>query len=242
MSYIIEVVANVISSIKVGDVAGNITTASIFFASAVVVNAIYNLLASAFKHVQYEKALRKAEFDKAINSYKIDTLGSYLHNTLGKVSVYEYAKEDEKADQLHKYLSRIADMLSADDDLEKSDVAVSAYPQDGIADDLPSNLRLALNEIRIGEVWNGLARMRRDLEINLNELAEKNNLPIGKSSAGSMLHYLGRVGLVNGSILEQLRWALSVANRAIHGIDVSRSDAEEAFWVVASAYKSLDWK
>lgn len=230
------------------DVVSNISSIAVVFASSLIATNVWMLIKSVIKHFQYQKALRKEEFKKVIGSYKIDVLGGYLYQNLGKISVYEYAKDGEEAEKLHKYLSRIADMLSADEDGEKSSTtsAQSSQINAGLPDardflTLSQDLRAALNEIKTGEVWNGLARVRRDLEIKIFQVAEANKIPVNKNSLGSLLMYLGKSGIISEDAIGNLRWALSIANRAIHGNDISRIDAEEAFWVIARVYESQGW-
>jgi hypothetical protein len=84
-----------------------------------------------------------------------------------------------------------------------------------------------------GEVWNGLARMRRHIEIQLNQyisnldpaLADRNS----RLSAGRLLAVLVRLGRISERSEKQLRYALDVANAGIHGNDVSVAQAQEAW-------------
>jgi len=95
-------------------------------------------------------------------------------------------------------------------------------------------------ELTVGETWNTLARLRRHLEIELREFGMKRGFKEKYlRSAGQITQILGRIEGIDLNALDRLRYAISVCNRAVHGRQVSDSEAAEAVWNGAIGLKDL---
>ena len=106
---------------------------------------------------------------------------------------------------------------------------------------LPHEFQPILQELRFGESWNALARLRRYIEVTLREKAEQADIPPEKvSSVGPLLTLLEKRHLIDPQIAYDLRYPISVSNRAIHGQDVSQAEAEEAIFHAARILQSLE--
>lgn len=94
----------------------------------------------------------------------------------------------------------------------------------------------AHGEILYGEVWNGLARLRRHVEKELRRLAPDTVTREAKDRAvpfGRLISSLRTIGTLPPEAAEHLQYAIQVANAAVHGRDVSVHLADAA-WRSAS--------
>jgi hypothetical protein len=166
--------------------------------------------------------------EAALNSNEIRVLGDYLYNDLGKVSLADFSSDDRVMARVDAVIASAEAFLGKPEDVPEH------------AEEPPSTIReveppisevfaRVESEIRSGEVWNGLARLRREIEIRLREIASANNLiPDKFTGAGQVLRTLSRSGRVVPQAETNLRYAIDVCNRGIHGLDVDAAEAEEA--------------
>jgi len=101
-------------------------------------------------------------------------------------------------------------------------------------------LQKALETLRSGEAWNALARVRRYIEVVLRQRVQQSSISSERPlSAGQLLNLLARKERLPAHVAEGLRYALAVCNRAIHGLDVTLEEAEEALFHAAAALDAL---
>lgn len=89
----------------------------------------------------------------------------------------------------------------------------------------------ALKDVAEGEPWNALARMRRQLELSLASRLDLQNVE-RRMAVGRLLAVATKQGVVPVEIAQDLRYPISVANRAIHGEDVPPDVAVEAIVLI----------
>jgi len=220
-------------------------TLSIFVSVSAAISVFSDLIKNIFRSYEAKKAMEQSQFEKAIVSDDIKILGDYLYKTLGRVSIHQYSGSVNTADRLEKYLRRINEYLGRDLEIKASEVdanAIEKRPVD-VFDyaAIPGSLALAMSDLSRGKIWNGLARMRRDMEIKLSKLDVASSG--GKSRMGTVQkirHYVASE-IIPKHVGEDLRQAYIIASRAIHGVDVSQEDAEEAMRRAVSAYNTLKW-
>lgn len=83
-------------------------------------------------------------------------------------------------------------------------------------------LQTAAAEISKGEVWNGLARLRRAIEIRLYEIARQYGETGQRMSVSALLDKLMRREVIPQEAVRHLKHAVAIANRGIHGENVTR--------------------
>ncbi len=94
---------------------------------------------------------------------------------------------------------------------------------------LDNQFKVILKEVRTGEPWNALARLRRHIEIILKNMARDADFPQQEYvSVRKLLTFLERTSFIDKEISSRLSYAISVCNKAIHGSDVSVGEAEDA--------------
>ncbi|WP_210411449.1 hypothetical protein, partial [Leptospira wolffii] len=84
----------------------------------------------------------------------------------------------------------------------------------------------AFSEIQNDQIWNGLARIRRRIELILKEKVRNSNI---KSSNPQNLRNLLRqaniLELIDRRDFVQINLAVSICNRGIHGEDIDKASA-----------------
>lgn len=158
----------------------------------------------------------------AMDSSDIGTVGKYLFDDIGAVRVSDVVADDRVRRRTLSALSRLTGFISSETTTDGGEPASAAVE----AQTLSGDLRTAREQIVAGEVWNGLALMRRHLEIVLRTSDPR--LESARMGAGQLISAAARIGVLPPEVVPQLRYAVGVANRAIHGEPVDVAIALEA--------------
>jgi hypothetical protein len=184
----------------------------------------------------------------ALRSNDISIVGNYLYDNIGSTRVSNYVRDDAVHEKVTRALDSILAFLgpeevtiTPEEEEEAEAVNPSAEsrerPEPGLSAD--TEMGKALQEIRYGETWNGLARLRRHIEAQLRKIAP-DVLADSNISAGRLLDLMVRRELILPGPAKQLRYAITVANAGIHGEDVDVNQAEAAWNLASTALASLD--
>lgn len=219
-----------------GEVASTISATS---GAASVLAVALNVLATAIARRRKYHALQKQELESVLQSDDLQALGEYMDDTLGGVSMLEYSSSSAVASRVDRFIERVQDFVGTSDRMaEKTEpvpefLSARVHPSGDEFEDV-------LRELETGEPWNALARLRRQVERRLRALlgepAVEGTRPRG---AAQLLRRAMSAGLIDEQIKDLLSYALSVSNRAVHGVDVEYGEAEEAIWAAAHAMKLL---
>jgi hypothetical protein len=177
------------------------------------------------------KRVQETGPDAAMSSLNLKELGDYVYDTLGTIPITEYAANPvARADVAHA-LERIERFVSQDE-------STSTGEQDGRD---PARWRAqGLRALESGDVWQALAQLRRAIELELRTIAERRDIPVPRRvGAGGLLAALARSGGLSEEAVGPLKYAIDVANRAIHGEDIPPGVAYEAFEATESALRRL---
>jgi hypothetical protein len=176
--------------------------------------------------------LDKSKEDEVLRSTDINKLGEYLYNNVGRARISSYVRDENVRDRVARTLETIIDFLGTEE--VKVDAATTPPSQVNVGmSSTDDEMQKALNDIRHGEVWNGLSRLRRHIEMQLRRVLP--NIAEGRRlSAGQLLNNLTRTELISAQGAAMLRHAINVANAGIHGEDIDPSQAEDA-WLNAVA-------
>jgi hypothetical protein len=183
------------------------------------------------------RLLNEVSEKRALESTDIDVLGGYLYENVGKARISSYVHDTELRGRVTRALEAITEFLGAEPTPEPGADAPAQGPEPTTAE-LPESLSAtvrgelskSLNDIRFGEVWNGLARIRRLIEQQLRELnpEPQPNRPI---SIGRMLGSLARAGIISPGVEELLSYAIKVSNAGVHGQEVDAALALTRLWL-----------
>ena len=169
--------------------------------------------------------------DAAISSLDLNALGGYIYGTLGAMPIAEYAANSSARSDVARALEEIGRFVSEDEPLagEAADYETA-----------DRSLLEAQQSLRAGDTWQSLARLRRSIEIELRAVADRHGIPVTtRAGAGRLLRTLEDAKAVPSEVAGPLRYAIEVANKAIHGEDVSPGLAEEALYSADRAMRQL---
>jgi hypothetical protein len=210
------------------------TVAALAAAAGLVVSVVTLLAATreSRRARRTAEGLARLQADKAIEASDIDELGSLLHGDLGQVAIADYVSDEKIQLRFRDTMTRVLQYLEPPADSSEIDrVRTEHEDTPSSSSVLTSTLREAEDEILSGKVWNGLARMRREFEIALRNIlgpAPDRTL----RSLPAMWRELIRLEVLPEDAERDLRYATYVAGNAIHGREVSQSEAMEALSIV----------
>jgi hypothetical protein len=186
------------------------------------------------------KAAKESRFAEALASDDISVLGAYLEDVVGDFTVLEYASSTEVTQRVDRYLEKVEEFLGTPSEIEEKlpDTRRELLPEE--REKVAHEYDKVLEQLRTGESWNALARLRRHIEMTLRGFAEEVGLQLRSHiSAGKLLDTLARKQLIPFFIEDSLRFPIAAANRAIHGLDVSADEAEYAVYMAGKGLRSL---
>lgn len=188
---------------------------------------------------------RKEAFETAISSDDLKTVGRYLSEQFGRVPISSYVRNDDTRKSVNKILARLTAYVDADEEdiaaSAKESAEVAKQQSAGMVDselqvlmqpqpDDPSALQLAIKSVAAGDEWSGLARVRRDLERELQRrMVSQTRLPPFR-----MLQVLEPPSDVS----RRFKAFSQVANAAVHGSDV---EPVLAFRALENARRIYEW-
>jgi hypothetical protein len=207
---------------------------------AVSLGFAVQLLRARKRGQQARDAVRHDRADEALRAVELKRLGDYLFEDVGKVKVRTYVDDADIRGALRAVLEEVSDFVASDPETADTTTAQESEPDSvkaprdiieqgssKFSDDEKHDLEKVRASIDSGEFWDALARLRRLIE---RRLARLSDLPSGQTArgAGRLLRNLVRNGTVPQSVEHQLGYAISVANRGVHGEEVERGEVEEA--------------
>lgn len=205
-----------------------------FIASIVAAFAV-NVVAKAIQLISEwrdaRRKLKEAEetrFYAALEADSLTELGRYLDGPVGSFLVSEYADNPKVKHRVNTFLARLEEFVGKAGE-------VARYPQIPVSviEAIPEATRGELQDVETrlqeGRPWDALALLRRKIERRLLKIAREHDLRLPeKPGAGRLLQLLLRHKLVPSDVGTSLRYAIDVANRGVHGLDVSTTEAFEA--------------
>src|SRR4051812_35090489 len=129
------------------------------------------------------------------------------------------------------------DILRALEQIERFLDDEEALPATGTNEaDAERSFLAARQALTSDDTWHALAELRRSIEVELRAIAQRREIEVPpRAGAGQLLRALERAEAAPPEVVQPLRYAVDVANRAIHGEDVSPGLAEEAFYTADRA-------
>jgi len=183
-------------------------------------------------------AAEESHFKQVLASDSIDVLGRYLDNEVGNFLVSEYVSSDKARLRIDSIIHSMQDFIGR----EKEIMEDIPSPEAMVKSPSPKTdeFKLIFSKLQSGIAWDALAALRRLIEIKLKETMNKKGLNVDdRSSAGRLISILSKKELITSNVEHQLRYAVDVANRAIHGHDISIGMAEEAVFMAQDALITL---
>lgn len=202
-----------------------------------VITSLISLFLSNYYKKSALGAFEELQLEEVLKSSEIVPLGRYLDTTLSKVTVAQYTTSAPISARVDEYLNRIREYVGTTEEVQSQEISKHAPEVPLWTLEIPSELQPVIDELREGESWNALARLRRLIELHLREVAKARKLHIDKvRSAGQLVELLEKDRYFDSESAYDLRYAIQISNRAIHGLDVTRVEAEDA---IAHAIRAL---
>lgn len=215
---------------------------SILGATLSVVATALSLYRSARNQQSKLEKARERELEEILASSDLDIVGGYLDDVIGRFNVYEYVTADGVATSVDRYLGKLRSFVSTDAHIARAAQPVGEAPEVVEPSGLSEELERSLLDVRTGEVWNGLARLRRHIEMRLRSFAAEVDVSVkATSSAGQLVRALWHAKVISGDAYDNLGYVVALCNEAVHGGEVGRAIAEEAVVLAAAALTRLDW-
>ena len=189
------------------------------------------------------KAIREAsekEFEQALGSSDIVVLGNYLYSRIGSFNVEDYSSDEKVRKKVTQFLGRLDEFLG--EEAEEPTQPPQELPQamSPTGPPIPPELQKAQDELRNGRIWSSLVLLRNEIEKQLRTLASPiQNTNVKHVGAGSLLARLAKERMISEDALPNLRYAINVANRGVHGYEISENEAQDALRSAAIALSLL---
>jgi HEPN domain-containing protein len=205
----------------------------------------FPLMRRAYLLFQAHKETEEKAFHKALTSDNLEVVGKYLGDKLGAVDLGTYVRDATIRNRVDTYVEKLARFLDAPLDklvpASQSNKAKrpgkkTSRQRKPPAGQYPEVIRKAVDDLERGEIWNALARLRRDLEKQLR--AKIPNAP--RSLSLRQLIELISPKMEKDNILRPTRKFLHIANAAIHGEDIDIDDARLAIEYARQIYEWLN--
>ncbi|MEQ1911077.1 MAG: hypothetical protein ABMA15_19815 [Vicinamibacterales bacterium] len=186
-------------------------------------------------------ASEEQTFRAALESSDLVTLGDYLSTALGRFTIQEYSNRQQVAERIDRMLDRLVEFVA---EPESEQPLPPQRPVIALSSEAPlasGEFARVRTDIENDEVWNGLARLRRVIELRLRRFAvDRGFKDKHLRSAGQALRVLTDRGHVPERIAEPLQYAIRICNEGVHGNTVSLDDALAALSISIDALESLD--
>lgn len=212
------------------------STASVMAGLLSVASTVFAYLRNRKNERDKLRRAQEKEFEAVSGSSDINVLGQYLDETLGQFNVHEYTSSQEVEKRVNKYLEKIQEFVGTTEAVSREEkperLEEIVEPVEGVS----GEFQTVVDELRLGETWNAPARLRRHIEITLRAFAQKQGFKDRQlKSAGQILKILYERKYIDPKSHELLRYSISVCNRAVHGVEVSSDEAEQAIYLTVQA-------
>ena len=186
------------------------------------------------------KNAEEKEFQAAIQSSNLKTLGDYLYKGIGEIRVGDFSSDPKVRERVTDLVERLDEFLREPEDKDKSEKP--EFEQKGSIEYVQHDPDLieARSQLESGNLWNGLAGLRRVIESRLKDLAIRRGFKLGRVGAGRVLGILWKKEMIPPDVARNLQYAITVANKGVHGEDVTADEALEAFLHAEHALQILD--
>jgi len=220
----------------------SLSVTSAIVGGTAALSSLSKFLVEARRSKVFRDALTKKAEDTALESSDLDIVGKYLFDTIGGVEITSYVRDAKLRTRTEAALARLTTFVGTETEqrLEQEDPPPPPPPEvtQGLPVPAPVELARAKRNIVDGDVWNGLARARRYIELRLG--AQFPSVDSSRMSAIGLVSLAERRERIMPGEAEALRFALNVCNRAIHGEDISPDLALYAVDCIEYGLSSLD--
>jgi len=215
----------------------------LFITTSSIILSLVFYIKSKYWQQRKLKALKKIEFKNVLSSSDIKVLGNYLDNEIGQMTISDYVDNNEINKRINTFINKLTQFIGTEEQIKREEEpeikTIEKFEQKTFKE-FPYHGKLGvefdkiIDELFWGESWNALARLRRYIEITLKEIGAKNKLNFEKIySITQMIDLLVKHNIIDLIVANDLRFPVKVSNKAIHGQDLQKGQAEEAIYRAA---------
>lgn len=208
-----------------------VITSSVSIAAGVfsVIATLLSLILGYLSQRDKLQETQKQQFHTILESDDLIYVGNYLDLVIGNFNIYEYATDSKVSETVDTYLEKLRLFVGTDAEVEQQIREIGTPPKIEVSPEHPEGIDSVLKELASGEIWNALARLRRHIEITLRELAKAKGIFLERpSSAGYLLNMLLQREVIPKDAFSNLKYSITICNKAIHGFEVNMDEAKEA--------------
>lgn len=213
---------------------------------AAIISSIKNLISQR----KSLKELKKKQLETILDSSDIISLGNYLDNDIGELSISDYVDNKELTKKVDSLIARLTRFVGTEEEMEvekeEQEEFEKQHTKHELIKEFPFTGKVGeefdkiINELYLGESWNALARLRRYIEILLRNIAQENGLEVKRVySVNKLIEMLWKRKLIDADVANNLKYPIHVSNRAVHGQELKDGEAEEAIHHAAYAIEKL---
>lgn len=181
----------------------------------------------------------ESRFHAVLTSDSLEELGGYLDDVIGSFLVTEYSDNPAVKERVNTFLARLEEFVGKTTEISKPESPPALLEELSFRATPNSELRMVEERLLAGQTWDGLAALRRTIERELLSFAENLQVKLPKwPGAGRLLRVLRQEGVISDDAAASLRYAIDIANRGVHGLDVT---GDEAFDALRHAIRGLTY-
>lgn len=225
-------------------VVNGLSSAIAVSGAATVISSMVGIIARRVRIKSELGSVSEQKLDKSIETLDFESLGTYIWETLGNARVSDVASNRKLDSQFDLAASQLATFVGpqepADSGSDESTVADNfsrdeTYPE-VFAND--QELSRIYDDLNAGEVWVGMTRLRRHIEVQLATHPRTGSTSKFRS-AGQIARQLAREGALNDNQLTGLLYAIQICNQAVHGAHIEHDVALDALFMAMRVLREI---
>jgi hypothetical protein len=207
---------------------------------ASILTTVLRIIDEAISKKNKIRVIQEIKLEKILGSDDIVIVGSYLDDVVGKFNIEEYVSDNSVATLVNKYLNRIQKFVGTDEDINKQRKEISPPEAMKKPLDVTGTFKKVYKYLEEGDMWAALSYLRRTIETELRTFTREAELELKRPlSAGALINYLYQRDYLSHEAYENFRYAVTICNGAVHGLDVNLREAEKAITSAAIAFNEL---
>jgi hypothetical protein len=211
--------------------------------AGIAVNLLFATVAAGKRWLEAQKKIKQINeerFRDALASESLAKLGSYLDTAVGNFSVAEYTENPAARERVNAFFAKLQDFVGLPEAIKEKREAPA--PTEPLITPIPDvDLQKVEARIEQGALWDALAALRRTIEIRLIDLARQRGMSIPTHpGAGRLVRLLKEREVLSDDVAKSLQYAIEVANRGVHGLEVNTDEATMALRQAQTALRRLE--
>lgn len=187
------------------------------------------------------KEIDEARFNRVVESDSLRILGGYLESAVAPITLESYAYDSKVRRRVDRVLELLTDYLGRPEEIRATPKAEPEVQIPSTGWSVASGQFDDWRYLLYAHPWDALARLRRLVETRLRDRIKELAIDVpSRIGAAGMIDVLARNQAISRNVANDLLASVNVASRAIHGGEVTMSEAEQAIWRALAALQRMD--